>query len=236
MNHARPKDWEANQPAQLAKVLAVLEGIRAAFNAGGKKVSLADLIVLAGNAGVEQGALLAGQRVSVPFTPGRTDATQDQTDVESFAVLEPLADGFRNYLKGKSPGPLEALLVDKAQLLTLTAPELTVLIGGLRVLGAGAGKHGVFTHKPGALSHDFFVNLLDMNTVWVPSADVFEGRDRTSGALKWTGTRVDLVFGSHSELRALAEVYASADAQQKFATDFVAAWHKVMSLDRFDLR
>ncbi|MDP1827795.1 MAG: catalase/peroxidase HPI [Archangium sp.] len=240
---APQKDWEANQPAQLARVLAVLEGLRTTFNAsaGGKKVSLADLIVLAGNAGVEQGAARAGLRVTVPFAPGRTDATQAQTDVESFAVLEPRADGFRNYVRDQDPSvPVEALLVDKAQLLTLTAPELTVLIGGLRVLGAnvGASPHGVFTDRPGALSNDFFVNLLDMGTEWKPAspaADSFVGRDRKTGQAKWTGTRIDLLFGSNSELRALAEVYASADAQQKFADDFVAAWARVMSLDRFDL-
>jgi catalase-peroxidase len=235
---APQKNWEANQPAQLAKVLEVLVGIQQGFNASGKQVSLADLIVLAGNAGVEQGAANAGLQVSVPFAPGRADATQAQTDVESFAALEPVADGFRNFVQGKAPGPVEALLVDKAQLLTLTAPEMTVLVGGLRVLGAGATRHGVFTGKPGTLSNDFFVHLLDMNVEWKPAslaAELFEGRDRKTGQVKWTGTRVDLIFGSHSELRALAEVYASADARQKFATDFVAAWSKVMNLDRFDL-
>ncbi|KVX34429.1 hydroperoxidase [Burkholderia ubonensis] len=240
---APQKDWEANQPAQLAKVLATLEGIRSAFNdaqTGGKQVSLADLIVLAGAAGVEQAAKNAGQTVTVPFAPGRTDASQEQTDVDAMAVLEPHADGFRNYLKGKYRVPAEALLVDKAQLLTLSAPEMTVLLGGLRVLGANVGQsaHGVFTDRPGALTNDFFVNLLDMGTEWKPVSadnDVFEGRDRATGKVKWTGTRVDLVFGSHSQLRALAEVYGSADAQEKFVRDFVAVWNKVMNLDRFDL-
>ncbi|KWF09352.1 catalase/peroxidase HPI [Burkholderia ubonensis] len=240
---APQKDWEANQPAQLAKVLATLEGIRSAFNGaqtGGKQVSLADLIVLAGAAGVEQAARNAGQTVTVPFAPGRTDASQEQTDVDAMAVLEPHADGFRNYVKGKYRVPAEALLVDKAQLLTLTAPEMTVLLGGLRVLGANVGQsaHGVFTDRPGALTNDFFVNLLDMGTEWKPVSadnDVFEGRDRATGKVKWTGTRVDLVFGSHSQLRALAEVYGSADAQEKFVRDFVAVWNKVMNLDRFDL-
>ncbi|KVP34348.1 catalase/peroxidase HPI [Burkholderia ubonensis] len=240
---APQKDWEANQPAQLAKVLATLEGIRSAFNdaqTDGKQVSLADLIVLAGAAGVEQAAKNAGQTVTVPFAPGRTDASQEQTDVDAMAVLEPHADGFRNYVKGKYRVPAEALLVDKAQLLTLTAPEMTVLLGGLRVLGANVGQsaHGVFTHRPEALTNDFFVNLLDMNTEWKPVSadnDVFEGRDRATGKVKWTGTRVDLVFGSHSQLRALAEVYGSADAQEKFVRDFVAVWNKVMNLDRFDL-
>ncbi|AOK58287.1 hydroperoxidase [Burkholderia ubonensis] len=240
---APQKDWEANQPAQLAKVLATLEGIRSAFNdaqTGGKQVSLADLIVLAGAAGVEQAAKNAGQSVTVPFAPGRTDASQEQTDVDAMAVLEPHADGFRNYLKGKYRVPAEALLVDKAQLLTLSAPEMTVLLGGLRVLGANVGQsaHGVFTDRPEALTNDFFVNLLDMGTEWKPVSadnDVFEGRDRATGKVKWTGTRVDLVFGSHSQLRALAEVYGSADAQEKFVRDFVAVWNKVMNLDRFDL-
>ncbi|KVD27732.1 catalase/peroxidase HPI [Burkholderia ubonensis] len=240
---APQKDWEANQPAQLAKVLATLEGIRSAFNdaqTGGKQVSLADLIVLAGAAGVEQAAKNAGQTVTVPFAPGRTDASQEQTDVDAMAVLEPHADGFRNYVKGKYRVPAEALLVDKAQLLTLTAPEMTVLLGGLRVLGANVGQsaHGVFTDRPEALTNDFFVNLLDMSTEWKPVSadnDVFEGRDRATGKVKWTGTRVDLVFGSHSQLRALAEVYGSADAQEKFVRDFVAVWNKVMNLDRFDL-
>ncbi len=240
---APQKDWAVNQPAQLAKVLKTLEGIQADFNKkakGGKKVSLADLIVLAGCAGVEQAAKKAGVAVKVPFAPGRVDASQAQTDVESFAVLEPIADGFRNYLKGKFEVSAEGLLVDKAQLLTLTAPEMTVLVGGLRVLGANAGgsKHGVFTSKPEALTNDYFVNLLDMGTEWKAvskGADVFEGRDRKTGKVKWTGTRVDLVFGSNSELRALAEVYGSSDAQKKFVNDFVAAWNKVMKLDRFDL-
>ncbi|KVO37011.1 catalase/peroxidase HPI [Burkholderia ubonensis] len=240
---APQKDWEANQPAQLAKVLATLEGIRSAFNdaqTGGKQVSLADLIVLAGAAGVEQAAKNAGQTVTVPFAPGRTDASQEQTDVDAMAVLEPHADGFRNYVKGKYRVPAEALLVDKAQLLTLSAPEMTVLLGGLRVLGTNVGQsaHGVFTDRPEALTNDFFVNLLDMGTEWKPVSadnDVFEGRDRATGKVKWTGTRVDLVFGSHSQLRALAEVYGSADAQEKFVRDFVAVWNKVMNLDRFDL-
>jgi catalase-peroxidase len=237
------KNWKVNNPDQLAKVLKALEGIQSEFNGkqpGGKKVSLADLIVLAGCAGVEQAAKNAGHNVTVPFSPGRTDASQEQTDVESFAVLEPFADGFRNYLKGKSSVSAEALLVDKAQLLTLTAPEMTVLVAGMRVLNSNAGqtKHGVFTKRPEALTNDFFVNLLDMGTEWKPvsdAADVFEGRDRKTGAVKWTGTRVDLIFGSHSQLRALAEVYGSSDAQEKFVRDFVAAWHKVMNLDRYDL-
>ena len=237
------KDWEVNQPAQLAKVLKTLESVQATFNqaqSGGKRVSLADLIVLGGCAAIEHAAKTAGLSVTVPFEPGRTDASQAQTDVASFAVLEPLADGFRNYQKGKYSVPAEVLLIDKAQLLTLTAPELTVLIGGLRVLGANAGSspHGVLTKKPGALSNDFFVNLLDVGTEWKPAAgatDVFEGRDRKTGDQKWTATRVDLVFGSNSVLRALAEVYGSADAHEKFVADFVAAWSKVMNLDRFDL-
>ena len=241
---APQKDWEVNQPAELAAALETLEGIQRSFNAaqsGGKRVSLADLIVLAGCAGVEHAAKLAGHAVDVPFTPGRADASQAQTDVESFAVLEPIADGFRNYVKGRYTVPAEVLLVDKAQLLTLSAPEMTVLVGGMRVLNANVGqtRHGVFTDKPEALTNDFFVNLLDMETEWTPvsdAKDVFEGRDRKTGALKWTGTRVDLVFGSNSQLRALAEVYGSADAQQKFIRDFVAAWTKVMNLDRFDLR
>ncbi|MDG9782537.1 catalase/peroxidase HPI [Metapseudomonas otitidis] len=240
---APQKDWEANQPAQLARVLGVLEGIQADFNrsqAGGKKVSLADLIVLAGGVGIEQAAKAAGQALEVPFTPGRMDASQEQTDVESFAVLEPLADGFRNYQKARFNVTAEEMLVDRAQLLTLTAPEMTVLVGGLRVLGANVGQtaHGVLTQRPGTLSNDFFANLLDMGTAWKPTseaAELFEGRDRSSGALKWTATRVDLVFGSNSQLRAIAEVYASADAQAKFTQDFVAAWTKVMNLDRFDL-
>jgi catalase-peroxidase len=241
---APQKDWEVNQPAQLATVLQKLEGIQAEFNksaAGGKKISLADLIVLAGGVGIEQAAKKAGHEVTVPFTPGRMDARQDQTDVESFAVLEPVADGFRNYLKGKYSVPAEALLIDKAQLLTLTAPEMTVLVGGLRVLGANAGgeKHGVFTHRPETLTNDFFVNLLDMGTDWKqvsPCGNAFLGSDRKTGQPKWTATRADLVFGSNSILRAVAEVYASSDAQKKFVTDFVAAWTKVMNLDRFDLK
>jgi catalase-peroxidase len=237
------KDWPVNQPAQLAKVLKALEAIQADFNKkakGGKKVSLADLIVLAGCAGVEAAAKKAGVNVKVPFKPGRMDARQDQTDAESFEVLEPLADGFRNYLGGKFPVAAEQLLIDRAQLLTLTAPEMTVLVGGLRMLGANVGgaKHGVFTSKPETLSNDFFVNLLDMRTEWKPTSEAketFEGRDRKSGKVKWTGTRVDLAFGSNSQLRALAEVYASEDAKEKFVQDFVAAWDKVMNLDRFDL-
>jgi catalase-peroxidase len=240
---APQKDWEVNQPARLAKVLKTLEGIQSAFNSapsGGKKVSLADLIVLAGCAGVEQAAKNAGYKITVPFTPGRTDASQAQTDAASFAVLEPKADGFRNYQKAKYAVSAEELLVDKAQLLTLTAPEMTVLIGGLRVLGAnfGGSKHGVFTRRPEALTNDFFVNLLDMGTEWKAvskEADVFEGRDRKTGELKWTGTRVDLIFGSNSQLRALAEVYGCEDSREKFLQDFVAAWNKVMNLDRFDL-
>jgi catalase-peroxidase len=240
---APQRDWEVNQPGQLARVLKTLEGIRDEFNkaqSGGKQLSLADLVVLGGCAGVERAASNAGHTVTVPFTPGRMDASQDQTDVESFAVLEPIADGFRNYLKGKHGVSAEALLIDKAQLLTLTAPELTVLVGGLRVLGANAGgsKHGVFTKKPEALSNDFFVSLLDMATEWKPMSDaqdVFEGRDRRTGETKWTATRVDLVFGSNSHLRAMAEVYGSSDAQEKFVQDFVAAWNKVMNLDRFDV-
>ncbi|MES2660858.1 MAG: catalase/peroxidase HPI [Verrucomicrobiota bacterium] len=237
------KDWEANQPAQLAKVLGVLEGIQADFNStatGGKKISLADLIVLAGCAGVEQSVKNAGHKLTVPFTPGRMDATQEQTDVESFAFLEPIADGFRNYQKTRYSVPAEELLIDKAQLLTLTVPEMTVLIGGLRVLNANAGgiQAGVFTRQIEALTNDFFVNLLDMGTAWSPLSpdeQAFEGRDRKTGELKWTGTRVDLLFGSNSVLRSLAEVYATADSQGKFIHDFVAAWNKVMNLDRFDL-
>jgi catalase-peroxidase len=237
---APQKDWEANQPAQLAKVLGKLEAIQKEFNAGSKKISMADLIVLAGCAGIEAAAKEAGNAVKVPFTPGRMDASQEQTDVESFSVLEPFADGFRNYQKAKYAVSAEELLLDKAQLLTLTAPEMTVLIGGMRALNANVGqsKHGVFTMRPGALTNDFFVNLLDMGTEWKPvsdAADVFEGRDRKTGEAKWTGTRVDLVFGSNSQLRALAEAYGSADAQEKFVHDFVAAWNKVMKLDRFDL-
>jgi catalase-peroxidase len=234
------KFWEVNQPEQLTKVLGALEQIKNEFGVNGKKVSLADLIVLAGCAGVEQAAKNAGFVVNVPFTPGRTDASQEQTDVEAFAVLEPIADGFRNYLKGKYSVSAEELLVDKAQLLTLTAPEMTVLVGGMRVMGANYGNapHGVFTKQPGALTNDFFVNLLDMGTVWkaVGGDDVFEGRDRVTGELKWTASRVDLIFGSNSELRALAEVYASDDAKQKLVNDFAAAWAKVMNLDRFDLK
>ena len=240
---APQKDWEVNQPVQLARVLKVLEGIQADFNArsgGGTKVSLADLIVLAGGAAVEAAAQAAGQTVSVPFAPGRTDARQDQTDVESFAVMEPVADGFRNYRSAAPGDSTEALLVDKAQLLTLTAPEMTVLVGGLRVLGANVGgrPHGVFTTRPGVLSNDFFVNLLDMGTVWKAEGadpESFAGTDRKTGAPKWSATRADLVFGSNAVLRALAEVYGSADAQPKFVADFVAAWVKVMNLDRFDL-
>jgi len=237
---APQKDWEVNQPAQLGKVLKVLESIQADFNKkakGGKKVSLADLIVLGGAAGVEKAAKKAGVTVKVPFTPGRNDATQEQTDVHSFNFLEPIADGFRNYLKGKSHTLAEHMLIDKAQLLTLSAPELTALVGGLRVLGTshGGSKHGVFTKKSETLTNDFFVNLLDMGTEWKPAGDVYEGRDRKSGALKWTGTRVDLVFGSNSELRSFAEVYASSDAKEKFVKDFVAVWARVMNLDRFDL-
>ncbi len=239
---APQKDWEVNQPAQLAKVLETLKGIQTAFNAaqsGGKRVSLADLIVLGGCAAVEQAAKKAGHEVAVPFAPGRTDASLEQTDVASFAYLEPVADGFRNYLKARYSVSAEELLVDKAQLLTLTAPEMTVLVGGMRALNANFGRsgHGVFTKRPETLTNDFFVNLLDMGTEWKATSDenVFEGRDRMSGDLKWTGTRVDLVFGSHSQLRALAEVYACDDSQQKFVRDFVAAWNKVMNLDRFDL-
>nr|MDP2190070.1 catalase/peroxidase HPI [Rhodoferax sp.] len=237
---APQKDWEANQPEQLAKVLGKLEGIQREFNSSGKKVSMADLIVLAGCAGVEQAAKNAGHAVTVPFTPGRMDASQAQTDVESFAVLEPIADGFRNYQKAKYTVSAEELLLDKAQLLTLSAPEMTVLVGGMRVLNANAGQsqQGVFTQRPGALTNDFFVNLLDMGTSWKPvsdAEDVFEGTDRSTGERKWTGTRVDLVFGSNSQLRALVEAYASSDAPEKFVHDFVAAWNKVMNLDRFDL-
>jgi catalase-peroxidase len=240
---APQKDWQVNQPAQLAKALKTLEGIQATFNkkaTGGKKVSLADLIVLAGCAGIEKAARKAGISVKVPFKPGRMDASQEQTDVASFAPLEPAADGFRNFVRGKARLPAEELLVDRAQLLTLTAPEMTVLVGGLRVLGANAGqsRHGVFTQRPESLTNDFFVNLLDMGTQWQPSAGsdgVYEGRDRKTNKVKCTGTRVDLIFGSNSQLRALAEVYACVDSKQKFAEDFVAAWTKVMNLDRFDL-
>ena len=241
---APQKDWEVNQPAQLARVLGVLEGIQGRFNAaqaGGKKVSLADLIVLAGGAAVEAAAQVAGQTITVPFTPGRTDASQAQTDVESFAALEPQADGFRNYQKPGLHVSAEEMLIDKAQLLTLSAPEMAVLVGGLRVLGANAGQapHGVFTQRAGQLTNDFFVHLLDMGRAWTPASeaqDTFEGRDPKTGAVKWTATRVDLVFGSNAQLRAIAEVYAQSDARQKFLRDFVAAWTKVMDLDRFDVK
>jgi catalase-peroxidase len=237
------KDWEVNQPAQLANVLGVLERIQNEFNSaqtGGKRISLADLIVLGGCVGVEQAAKKAGYDIVVPFKAGRTDALQEQTDVESFAVMEPVADGFRNYLKTKYAVTAEEILVDRAQLLTLTAPEMTVLVGGMRVLNAnfGQSQHGVFTKRSETLTNDFFVNLLDMNTVWTPTSEeleVFEGRNRVTGELRWTGTRVDLIFGSNSQLRALAEVYASDDAKEKFVRDFIAAWTKVMNLDRFDL-
>ncbi|WP_223458254.1 MULTISPECIES: catalase/peroxidase HPI [unclassified Pseudomonas] len=238
---APQKSWQANQPAQLATVLAKLESIQGEFNSGGKKISLADLIVLAGGVGVEQAAKNAGHSVTVPFTPGRMDASQEQTDVDSFGFLEPIADGFRNYLKQQYRVPAEKLLIDKAQLLTLSAPEMTVLLGGLRVLNTNVGqsRQGVFTTRPEALTNDFFTNLLDMGVEWKPVSDAqqeYEGRDRKTGAVKWTGTRVDLVFGSNAQLRALAEFYACADAQQKFVKDFVAAWTKVMNLDRFDLK
>jgi catalase-peroxidase len=240
---APQRDWEVNQPAQLAKVLQTLEGVRKEFNAaqtGGKKVSLADLMVLGGCAAIEQAAKNAGHTVEVPFAPGRMDATQEQTDVDAFTVLEPIADGFRNYQKARYSVSAEELLVDKAQLLTLTAPEMTVLVGGLRVLNANVGQsqHGVFTRRPGTLTNDFFVNLLDMRTEWKATSedgDEFEGRDRATGELKWTGTRVDLMFGSNSQLRAIAEVYGQDDAQEKFVHDFVAAWNEVMNADRFDL-
>ncbi len=240
---APQKNWEVNQPTQLDKVLKTLEGIQADFNQAqsfDKKVSLADLIVLAGCAGVEQAAKNAGFDVVVPFTPGRMDASQEQTDAVSFAVLEPKADGFRNYQKDKYAVPAEELLIDRAQLLTLTAPEMTVLIGGLHVLDANfkGSQHGVFTKRPGVLTNDFFVNLLDMSVEWKPvsdGSDVFEGYDRATGELKWTGTRVDLIFGANSQLRALAEVYACEDSGEKFVHDFIAAWNKVMNLDRFDL-
>ena len=232
---SRPqKDWDVNNPPELAKVLAKLEAIQKEF---GKKVSLADLIVLGGSAAIEKAAKDAGVTVTVPFTPGRMDASQEQTDAASFAPLEPRADGFRNYISGKQQFMMpEEALVDRAQLLTLTAPEMTVLVGGLRVLGANFdnAKHGVFTTKPGTLTNDFFVNLLDMSTEWQPAGDAYEGRDRKTKAVKWTATRVDLIFGSHSQLRALAEVYACADAKEKFAKDFVKAWTKVMNADRFD--
>jgi catalase-peroxidase len=243
---APQKDWAVNQPAQLAKALQTLEGIQKEFNASasnGKKVSLADLIVLGGCAAIEKAAKAGGHDVKVPFTPGRMDASQEQTDVDSFAPLEPAADGFRNYVNGKQRVSEAELLVDRAQLLSLTAPEMTVLVGGLRVLGANAGnsKNGVFTTRPETLTNDFFVNLLDMGTVWQPSKasanseGVYEGRDRKTNEVKWTGTRVDLIFGSHSQLRAFAEVYASADSKEKFVKDFAAAWTKVMNHDRFDL-
>ncbi|MFC1880391.1 peroxidase family protein, partial [Thermodesulfobacteriota bacterium] len=240
---APQKDWEVNQPAQLKTVLQTLEGIQKEFNgaqSGGKMVSLADLIVLGGCEGVEQAAKNAGHNVTVAFTPGRTDASQEQTDVVSFALLEPAADGFRNYLKTKYTVSAEELLVDKAQLLTLTAPEMTVLVGGMRVLNAnfGQSQHGVCTKRPETLTNDFFVNLLDMSTTWKATSedeDVFEGHDRATGELKWAGTRVDLIFGSNSQLRALAEVYGSEDSREKFLRDFVAVWSKVMNLDRFDL-
>jgi catalase-peroxidase len=236
------KDWEVNQPAGLAKALKALEAIQKEFNSsqsGGKKVSLADLIVLSGCAAVETAAKKAGHDVKIPFSPGRTDASQDQTDVHSFAVLEPVADGFRNYQRKGNQTPAEELLLDRSQLLTLTAPEMTVLVGGMRALNAnfGQSKHGVFTNRPGTLTNDFFVNLLDMGTKWEASSTegVFEGRDRATGKAKWTGTRVDLVFGSNSQLRAIAEVYASDDSKEAFVKDFVAAWNKVMNLDRYDL-
>ncbi|RPI66519.1 MAG: catalase-peroxidase, partial [Geobacteraceae bacterium] len=240
---APQKDWEVNEPERLAKILKVLERIQKAFNkeqTGDKKVSLADVIVLGGCAGVEQAAKNAGHKITVPFSPGRMDASQKQTDAASFAVLEPKADGFRNYSKKKYAVSAEEMLVDKAQLLTLTAPEMTVLIGGMRVLGAnfGGSPHGVFTWQPGALTNDFFIHLLDMGNEWKASSkdtDVFEGRDRKTHELKWSATRVDLIFGANSQLRAVAEVYACADAEEKFVNDFVAAWNKVMNLDRFDL-
>jgi catalase-peroxidase len=240
---APQKDWEVNQPAQLAKVLETLERIQAQFNSnqtGDKQVSLADLIVLAGSAAIEQASKNAGLSVTVPFSPGRMDASSEQTDVASFSVLEPIADGFRNYLKGKYTVSAESLLIDKSQLLTLSAPEMTVLMGGLRALNSNvkASQNGVFTHRPEVLTNDFFVNLLDMGTEWKAvsdEADLFEGRDRKTGAVKWTGTRVDLIFGSNAQLRALAEVYGSSDAHEKFVHDFINAWNKVMNLDRFDL-
>jgi len=240
---APQKDWEVNQPEQLAKVLAILEGIKNSFNgtqSDGKKVSLADLIVLGGCAGVEQAAKNAGHTVTVPFSPGRMDAAQEQTDAASFSVLEPKADGFRNYQKAPYAVTAEEMLVDKSQLMTLTGPEMTALIGGMRVLNTNFGqtRHGVFTERPGALTNDFFVNLLDMGTEWKAvseTQDLFEGRDRTTGEIKWTATRVDLIFGANSQLRALAEVYGCADSEEKFLNDFIAAWNKVMNLDRFDL-
>ncbi|MHA1984763.1 MAG: peroxidase family protein, partial [Candidatus Hodarchaeales archaeon] len=237
------KDWKVNQPKQLVKVLEKLEAIQKEFNSSqssNKKVSLADLLVMAGCAGIEQAAKNAGNEITVPFTPGRMDTSQDQTDVDSFAVLEPAADGFRNYQKQKYSVNAEEMLVDKAQLLTLTGPEMTVLIGGMRALNTNFGgtKHGIFTNRPEELTNDFFINLLDMSTVWKKSKDdddIFEGCDRETGELKWTGTRVDLIFGSNSQLRAFAEVYGCDDSQEKFVHDFVAAWNKVMNLDRFDL-
>jgi catalase-peroxidase len=237
------KHWEINQPIELDEILRTLENIQSEFNdlTGQKKVSIADLIVLGGCAGIELAAKNSGFDVSIPFFPGRTDASQEQTDVDAFTVLEPKADGFRNYLKNKFSVRPEELLIDRAQLLTLTAPEMTVLIGGLRVLNTNYGKspHGVFTNRPETLTNDFFVNLIDMSTVWKPiseEADVFEGRDRKTGELKWTGTRIDLIFGSNSQLRAISEVYASEDSQEKFINDFVSAWNKVMNADRFDLK
>jgi catalase-peroxidase len=240
---APQKDWEVNQPSELSQVLAALEAVQDGFNgaqSGGKKVSHADMIVLGGCAAVELAAKKAGYAVTVPFTPGRTDASQEQTDAHSFAPLEPTADGFRNYVPKGLPLAAEELLVDRAQLLTLTAPEMTVLVGGLRALNANVARaaHGVLTHRPETLTNDFFVNLLDMNTTWKPlteAKDVFEARDRATGELKWTGTRIDLIFGLNSQLRAIAEVYGSADAQQAFVSNFVAAWAKVMNLDRFEL-
>ena len=240
---APQKDWYVNNPSQLSKVLDVLEGIQKAFNdtqKGGKKISLADLIVLAGCAAVEKAAKDAGHDITVPFTPGRMDASQEKTDVESMALLEPVADGFRNYRQAKNTVATEALLVDKAQLLTLTAPELTALVGGLRVLNTNfdGSAHGVFTERPGVLTNDFYVNLLDMGTAWKPATEdreLFQGYARATGKPTWTATRADLVFGSNAELRAVAEVYGSADGKQKFVKDFVAAWDKVMNLDRFDL-
>ena len=241
---APQKDWEVNQPKQLKKVLHALEKIQKDFNSeqkGGKKVSLADLIILGGCAAIEKAAKNAGQNVIVPFSPGRMDALQEQTDVDSFAVLEPKADGFRNYLNSKYSVSAEELLVDRAQLLTLTAPEMTVLIGGMRVLNTNfeKTKHGIFTKRPEALTNDFFLNLLDMNTTWKPTSkdnDIFEGYDRKTGKLKWTGTRIDLIFGSNSQLRAIAEAYACKDSLKKFIQDFVAAWNKIMNADRFDLK
>jgi catalase-peroxidase len=236
---APQKDWEVNQPAALAKVLQKLEAIQKEFNSTGKKVSLADLIVLGGDAAIEEAAKKAGHNVKIPFSPGRTDASEAQTDVHSFAVMEPAADGFRNYLRSGQKEPAEELLVDRAQLLKLSAPEMTVLVGGMRALNAnfGQSKHGIFTKRPETLTNDFFVNLLDMNTTWQPSSSdgVFEGRDRATGEVKWTGTRVDLVFGSNSQLRAIAEVYACSDSKEAFVKDFAAAWTKVMNADRYDL-